>query len=223
MPSAPRSMHRPSKRGLSRGASAGIGVGVFLFVVLVAIGLFIYLRLKKLSTVDKRDSGITTRSRSSRVSLIKLGKRRSESKVRREVSAKAQRQMALPVEEEAVQFINLDRDLPQPISERDIVQDWEKLAASIKIHVGSSYHQEKTCQRHYVEPSPLAYLEPSLLSNPLSRHLAIRQCIVKLIVENINPEANLDDTFLPPKLVSIIQSMPIKASEKTPRKFFNKE
>ena len=93
-------------------------------------------------------------------------------------------------------------------------------AITIKYHVANCYDEDKADQEYNAdESSPLAYLESHYLANPKSRHLAIRQSIGKIIVENINPEGNPNDTFLPPKLVSIIRSMPIMADEKSPRKF----
>lgn len=213
--SDPEVTAEPSNKGLSTQAIIGINIGVTAFVIALAgITFFIVMRFSKRGTIDTR-----SRSRSSRASSIRLGKRRSERKVRQDPSVKAQKQSAVPEDEGTIQFIDLDRDLPQPFSESEILQDWAKLSVSIKNHVTDCYHRDKAGQIKYVESSPLAYLESYQLSHPKSRHLAIRQCIGKLIVENINPAANPDDTFLPPKLVSIIRSMPIMAGEKSPRKF----
>lgn len=218
---APQATQKPSNRGLSTGAIVGITIGVTVFVVaLVGIIVFILMGLMKRGTTDTRNPDTRSRSRSSGASHIRLGKQRSGSKVRPEPSVKAQKQSAVPEEERNVQFIDLDRDLPQPIPESEILQDWQKLSVSIKNHVTDCYHRDKAGQRNHAESSPLAYLESYQLSHPKSRQLAIRQCIGKFIVENINPAANPDDTFLPPKLVTIIRSMPIIADEKSPRRSF---
>lgn len=118
---------------------------------------------------------------------------------------------------ETVQVIHLNSSLPQPISDSGVVQEWRGFHNCIQHLVEDGYDNETVSQEYYVDESfPLAYLESYHLANPKSRHLAIRQSIGKIILENINPEGNPNDTFLPPKLVSIIRSMP---NEKSPRKF----
>ncbi|MCJ1344866.1 hypothetical protein MMC31_003071 [Peltigera leucophlebia] len=207
---------KPSNKGVAPANVAGIVVGVSVFVAaLTGIIVFILMRRSTPFLRSKKRSSIGTqnRSQSSRAFQTRLGKRRSG---RRDQSEKAQEQLAVP-EEGTVQFVDLDRDLPQPISEGDLLQGWEKLSVSIKNHVTDCYHREKADQRYHVDKSsPLAYLESYHLADPKSRHLAIRQCIGKFIVENIEPEGNPDDTFLPPKLVSIIRSMPIMADKNSP-------
>ena len=221
--STPQSTQKSSSKGLAVGAVVGIVVGVSLILAaLTGISVFILMRRKTLFPGSRKRSLMDTgnRSQSSKASHIRLGKRRSGRKGRRDPFVKAQDQSVVPEEEGTVRFIDLDRDLPQPISEGDLLQDWEKLSVSIKNHVTDCYHREKVGQGFYVdESSPLAYLESYQLAHPKSRHLAIRQAIGKFILKNINPEGNPDDTFLPPKLVSIIRSMPIMADEKSPRKF----
>lgn len=219
---APQSTQKPPSKGIDVRVVVGIAVGVGVFVAaLTAMSVFILMRRYTLFPRPRKRSSIDTesRSRNSRMFPTRLGKRRSGRKVRRDPSVKAQKQSAVPEEEGTVQFIDLDRDLPQPISEGDLLHYWENLSVSIKNHVTDCYHRAKA-KRYYVDKSsPLAYLEPHQLADPKSRHLAIRQCIGKFIVENIRPDGNPDDTFLPPKLVSIIHSMPITADEKSPRKF----
>lgn len=221
--SCPPSTQKSLNKELHVGVVVGIVLGVSIFLAtLTGISVFILMRKNTLVPRSKKRSIIDPGSRSqrSRASEIRLGKRRSGRKDRRDPSVKAQEQSAVPEEEGTVQFIDLDRDLPQPVSEGDLLQDWQKLSVSIKNHVTDCYHLDKAGQRYDVdESSPLAYLESYQLAHPKSRHLAIRQCIGKFIVENINPEGNPDHTFLPPKLVSIIRSMPIVADVKSPRKF----
>lgn len=115
---------------------------------------------------------------------------------------KRQKQPAVQAQEENVRFINLDRDLPEPISERSLLKDWENLSVSIKNHVTDSYHWDNIRQEYYMDKSSsLAYLEPFQHEDPRSRRPALRQCIGKFILEHIEPSGNPDDTFLPLKLV----------------------
>lgn len=198
------------KQRLAERKVIGIAVGVTIFV-LALIGMSVFLM---------RSYNLSRRSQTTKASSNRFGRRRRRRNVGRVPSVEPQRQSAVLEDDGAVQFVDLDRDLPQPISEGDLRHDWEKLSVSIKNHVTHCYHRDKADQRYHVEKSsPLAYLEPYQLEDPKSRDLAIRQCIAKFIVANIEPEGNSDETFLPPKLVSIIRSMPIMADENSPRKF----
>lgn len=203
----------------------GIAVGVGVFVAALA-GIIVFILMRRYTlfprSTKRRSTDTESRSQSPRLFHTKLGRRRSGRKVRRDSSAKGKKQSTVPEEEGMIPFIDLDRDLPQPASEGDLRRGWENLSVSIKNHVTDCYHLDEVSQDYHVDKSsPLAYLVPSLLENPKSRRLAIRQCIGKSIVENIQPDGNPENTFLPPKLVSIIHSMPITASEKAPRKFFS--
>lgn len=212
--STPQSTQKPSIKRLAVGPVVGLVVGVsVILAALTGICVFILMRRSPFPRSKER-------TQSSTPSQINLGKRQSGREVRQEPSVKAQDQSAVPKEEGTVQFIDLDWNLPQPISDSELVQEWGMLCVIIETHVTACYDEDKTGQEYYVdESSPLAYLDSYHLANPKSRHLAIRQSIGKIILENINPEANPNDTFLPPRLVSIIRSMPIKPDEKFPRKF----
>lgn len=205
-----------SKKILAAVPVAGLVVGVsVILAALTGISVFILMRRKTLFPRSKK------RAPSSRASQIKLGERLSGREVRRDPSVEAQDQSAVPEQERTVQFRTLDWTLPQPIADSELVQEWKMLGVCIKNHVTHCYDEDKAGQGYHVdESSPLAYLESYHLANPQSRHLAIRQSIGKFILENKIPEADPNDTFLAPKLVSIIRSMPIMADEKSPRKFF---
>lgn len=134
---------------------------------------------------------------------------------------KRQKEPTTQAEDESFRFINLDRDLPEPISERSLLREWENLSVSIKNHVTDSYHRDYIGRDYHIDnSSSLAYLEPFQLEDSRSRCPALRQCIGKFILDRIQPGGNPDDTFLPSKLVSIVHSMPIKASESSPRTLF---
>ena len=213
--STPQSTQKPPSKRVAVETVVGLVVGVsVLLAAFTGICVFILMRRKNLFPRSKK------RTQSSKAPQIKLGKLRSGREFRQDPSVKAHDQSAVPKEKEIVQVVNLDWILPQPIYDSELIEEYGGLCFHIKSLVTDCYDGDTAGQEYCVdESSPLAYLESCHLANPKSRHLAIRQAIAKIILENINPEGNPNDTFLPPKLVSIIRSMPVAANEKSPCKF----
>jgi hypothetical protein len=100
----------------------------------------------------------------------------------------------------------------------------QDLSELIDQHVENYYHlkplegNQATLERRLIDcgygTGPAVQDMVSLLWNPRTRFVGIRQLIATIIVKNIDPKARADVSLLPPQVAGFCQSVP--AVEKQP-------
>ncbi|KAF2728382.1 hypothetical protein EJ04DRAFT_449432 [Polyplosphaeria fusca] len=182
--------------GISKGAAAGIGIGCLLAGVLIT-GLLAWLC---------------------------LGKRRSKPRPGdQEGSAMAflHREKGPVVNAHSVSSGNtlaaaIDNGLPQPLEDKAITGEVNKLENLIKNHVQSFYHTSRVSPG-LLDSDDLQRLGTSLpisigtlstlLDNSTTREIALRFCIAWVLTSRIELRDNATATFLPPEAFHSFQSM----------------
>ncbi|KAI9775608.1 MAG: hypothetical protein M1839_001009 [Geoglossum umbratile] len=201
-----------SPSGLQAGVVAGIAIGVAFGVAIVTALAVLLLMRKYYSRLQRPPEPALTLYQppaETREPALKLYRPRH----RRKKPEKApRRQLASPVpQREIAPTVDFDRDLPQSISDSDLGVTIRDLSIAIKNHVTNCYHREPIDKPVYLDRA-----ESNLFENPATRREAIRQYMAKVILDNISPTGDPDQTFLPQKIVSILGSMPEKPSKSSP-------
>jgi hypothetical protein len=110
----------------------------------------------------------------------------------------------------------VENNLPQPLEDNAIAEAISKISNSIKNHVQSYYHSARVSVGT-VNPDALQALGDgfptsigtlnTMLANPTTRETALRLCIAWVVVSRIQFGGDPRITFLPPEVISCIDSM----------------
>ncbi|KAI4236451.1 MAG: hypothetical protein L6R40_006162 [Gallowayella cf. fulva] len=183
--------YRHNSNSIGSGAAAGIGIGCAIAGALIAgiLAALLFRRRKRRAP-----------ARSDRIPLNGF--------------ASVDKSVASPDLSSPVGMI--ERSLPQPAEDQALGGEMSRLRTAIKNHVQSYYHTNTV--RGSVDQVALGMIATgnmpliastlaSLLSNPVTRLMAIRFCITWTVVSRIDQNCEPSLSFLPPEVSSCLISI----------------
>lgn len=192
-PSESQSTHG---NGLSKGGIAGIAVGCVLVGIFVAalVGWFCLRRSRERRLPGDHEGSAMAFLHREKIPAVKTQAMEDGSPV----------------------FPNIDSDLPQPLEDRAISGEINKLETSIKNHVQSFYHTSRVSPG-VLDMDDLQALGTdlpisigtlsTLLDNSHTREIALRFCIAWTMISRMDLHKDPSISFLPPEIVQSFRGM----------------